>query len=162
MTIYTAEAFRWGYTNGHRYMLYVGTDQTKAIAMANSENSDRGGKYATEVREWSENGEESKQIAYYPSTWGEDEGPYHNHRIDMFESLGHVMHRFGSSGKVYVPDPDAQHEGQLKEVTVEIPDWAKREIERAEKICEMFQEAAEKRAEERKKAQEQTESKPSE
>jgi hypothetical protein len=86
-------AYRWGFTNAHWYFVYVGTDQAKAIALADDEVQERGGKYGCAVFEFDESGTDYELI-YYAPCMAEDqanESPRHNHRIDYFETLGMAL-----------------------------------------------------------------------
>jgi hypothetical protein len=130
MTNYLVIAYRWGWTNGHQYIIYCGPDETKAIAMADSETGDRGGKYGGAVYKFNEDGTDYERIYYTPSSYGEEK-PYHNYRIDMFEKLGHRMHEY-AEGKVFLPDPDK--EGFLKLFKKRPPQWLKDLVKREEEF----------------------------
>lgn len=148
--IYIAMAYRWGYLNGGHYHIYVGTDREKAVALAQAENSDRGGKYGCVVLEFGEDAEgkqQQQQVAYFPSAWGED-ALFHNYRIDMFQSLGHKFHDF-AQGTIWLPenhpefkDKDGNPTRVLKPHKVDPPAWAVAELKQAEEVCRIFTEAA--------------------
>lgn len=141
---YAAVAYRWGYLNGHQYFVYVGTDKAKAVAMARSENADRGGKYGCVVWSFKDNeeGEQTEeQVAYFNSSWGEDK-PFHNYRIDMFERLGHKFHEF-AEGTVYLAadheswkDKDGNPVRVMKPNKMEPPQWVIDEAKSAQAFCD--------------------------
>lgn len=116
--MYLVTAYRWGWTNGHQYQVYCGPDRTKALALAQNENEDRGGKYGCAVYEWNEDGTECKRIAYFGATMCDENEPFHNWRIDYFEKLGHVLEGYGE-GNMLLPDP--ARKGILKFTEVEKP-----------------------------------------
>ena len=90
---YLVQAFRWGWTNNHHYLVYAGPDREKAIRLASAECAGRGGKYGVQVTEVTCNGEEIdhlEHIAYYSSLHGEKQ-PHTNWRIEWFESVGNVL-----------------------------------------------------------------------
>ena len=132
MKTYLAIAYRWGELSNHHYMVYAGSDKTKALALAENEPQYRGGKYSCSVLEFNEDGTDYERIAHFNSMAKEDK-PYHNHRADMFESLGHLMHDY-SQGKVYLPDGGLT----LKPVEVEPPQWVKDAVKAAEERAEMM------------------------
>lgn len=135
-------AYRWGWTNAHQYPVYVGTDRTKAHALAQVETEDRGGKYGCAVYEFNADGTEYERTAYFSSIYDEDT-PHRNYRIDMFESLGHRFAEF-AEGKVMLPDPD--NPGRLKDTEVEVPEWVKDEVTRRQRICDLMTKAQDDRA----------------
>lgn len=135
LVMYVAIAHRWGWMNGHWYHVYAGPDQTKALALAQNVQEDRGGKYGCAVMQFDGDGTDYKRIAYFPSMHGEEK-PYHNYRIDMFESLGHVMHDF-ARGTVYLPDGT----GRLKPQKVAPPEWVADAVNEAEKRAEIMADA---------------------
>jgi hypothetical protein len=63
--VYVVTAYRWGDKELHSYVVGVSRDERKAIAMAKSEESYRGGKYYCEVLEW-ELDEELDKRGYNP------------------------------------------------------------------------------------------------
>lgn len=138
---YLVMAHRWGNTNGHWYLVYCGPDKTKAEAIAVAEAADRGGKYGCAVYEFDADGTEYKRIAYSGSGWGDD-APFHNHRLDMFQSLGHKFASFARGFETRaVPDHELKRAdgGPLmvvKEFPCAPPRWVKDEYERAMKLCE--------------------------
>lgn len=84
--IYIAIAYRYGWLNGHWYILAASTVRETAEAYAQSECFGRGGKYGIEVVEMIE-GQDDKRVAYFPSAWGEKE-PTGNQRICLEHSFG--------------------------------------------------------------------------
>ena len=116
--LYLATAYRWGNLNGDQYHVYGGADREKALELAEIEAQDRGGKYGVEVREFSEDGIDSKAIGYFLSSMDDDtsDGPIYNHRIDFHERLGSFVSQY-ASGKVLLPDPHDEHVMKYTEVT---------------------------------------------
>lgn len=150
---YIATAYRWGWYNAHNYLIYVGTDKAKAVALAQSEADGRGGKYGCVVCEYTEDAEgemQSQHVAYFPSSYGE-KAPHHNHRIDFFETLGHKFERFAEGFSTHVEDDptlksrDGKPMRVVKEYPVEPPEWVVQERDRAQQMCDFMFELAEKR-----------------
>jgi len=138
-------AYRWGWTNAHHYHVYAGPDETKARALATAEAHDRGGKYGCAVLRFDADGTDSERIAYEPSTYGET-APHHNHRIDMFQSLGHSLHHL-AHGRRY-----AREGNRLIPQAVEPPEWVVAEVEFREERARQMAEFA-KAAHERQPAE---------
>ena len=132
--MYLVTAYRWGWLNNHQYHVYAGTDKTKAVALARAEADGRGGKYGCAVYAFTEDGADYTLEAYYPSSYNEEK-PSHNGRLDMFESLGHVIYNY-SKGSVMLPDPDKK--GYLLPVKMEPPEWVVSEVKRAEEMAEVL------------------------
>lgn len=144
--MYLVTAYRWGWLNGHQYQVYCGTDRTKALALAQNEQQDRGGKYGCAVYEWDADGTEFKRIAYFGGSMeGEDE-PFHNWRINYFEALGHTLDAY-ADGRVYVPHDDGTMK-TLKSVVIEPPpERVLNEIKRHKEFCDaMFRMQDERKA----------------
>lgn len=127
MPTYLVTAYRRGWTNYHQYQVYAGPDKDRAETLAEEEVNGRGGKYSCAVYEFDDTGEESEMVAYLPS--GDENKPSHNWRIDMFERLGHELHRY-AEGTMYVPNPDRK--GCLKPVPVTPDQWAVDAVQKAE------------------------------
>jgi hypothetical protein len=102
--MYLVTAYRWGWLNGHQYQAYCGPDKTKALALAQAETQDRGGKYGCAVYEWNEDGIECRRIAYFGAMMEQEKEPFHNWRIDYFEKLGHILDRY-ATGNMLLPIP---------------------------------------------------------
>lgn len=85
---YLVTAYRWGWTNNGCYHVGCWTDLDTAIAFADKECADRGGKYGVEVVQFS--GESESSVHYQPSSYGE-ETPHFNERIELFERFGNVV-----------------------------------------------------------------------
>lgn len=142
--LYVATAYRWGWANEHQYTVYVGADKAKALSLAANEPNWRGGKYGCQVMEWAEDKEgeqESKQVGYFPSIYGEKR-LHHNWRLDYFEKLGHVLDN-AADGSVWLPEdhPDMKdREGKpmrvLKPHAVKPPDWLLAERDRAKEFSD--------------------------
>ena len=77
-------AYRWGWTN-HWYMVGVEKTEEKAILLAMDESESRGGKYGVTVYD-----ENTNIVGHSPSSYNEEE-PYHNARITMFEMIGNKI-----------------------------------------------------------------------
>lgn len=139
-------AYRWGCTNEHAYHVYGGPDRTKALAMAGSENADRGGKYACVVWEFDGDGTDYRAIAYFHSSACADEAviPHHNHRIDYFERIGQFVHE-AMSGKALQPDPTNEKRLTYQEVGP-LPDYLQAEVTRQRGYLKMWEDADTKRA----------------
>lgn len=136
MILYHVTAYRWGNLNLHQYRVYCGPDRTKAIALAENECNDRGGKYGCAVYEWNEDGTDCKRIAYFSAMMHEEPAPFHNWRIDYFERLGHLLDQW-HKGTVLIADP-ANPKGAMKFVRdlPRPPPEILGEIERHEKLTE--------------------------
>lgn len=86
---YLVTAYRWGWSNGHNYIVYCGTSYRDAEDSAEKECDDRGGKYGVQVSEWC--GEEHiADHGYYSSLYGEKHLT-RNWKLDYINSLGHMM-----------------------------------------------------------------------
>lgn len=145
--IYIASAYRWGWYNAHNYLIYVGTDKAKAIALAQAECDGRGGKYGCVVCDYTEDDEgemQSRQVAYFPSIYGE-KALHHNYRIDYFEKLGHVLDN-AADGSVHLAEPGTS---VLKLTKVEPPAWLLAERDRAKEFYDAMTKGAEERRGER-------------
>lgn len=136
---YLVTAYRWGCTNEHAYHVYGGADRTKALAIANAECADRGGKYGCVVWEFDEDGTNYKAIAYYGSSADKDEaeGPHHNHRIDFFERLGMFVNE-AAGGKALLPDPNEPKRLIYTEVAP-LPDYLQAEIARQRALMQFWE-----------------------
>ena len=99
--LYIVIAYRWGSTNDHWYYLYAGKDETKALAMAESERDGRGHKYGCLVYRTDEFGELWEQHAYFAVH--DEEEPTLNWRIEYFERLGHLLDDY-VGGHIMVAD----------------------------------------------------------
>ncbi len=141
---YVVTAYRWGWLNNSWYLVYSGTDRAKSIAIAQSECSDRGGKYGCQVLECCDgpNGEMvSKAIAYFASMHGEEK-PNRNCRIDLIEDIGHIAINAIEDGSCWVSDEEKP--GFMKLVNVEVPQWLKDEHDRKAEFHEKMQEIYDK------------------
>lgn len=136
MVNYLTIAYRWGWINNHHYIVYCGPDETKAVAMAESETSYRGGKYGCVVFRFNDDGTEYEQIHYSNSLWGEEK-LHHNCRIDMFEELGHRLHDY-ASGNVLWPDPE--NPGFMKFIKKRPPKWIKELVAEKEERAKFMHE----------------------
>lgn len=99
--VYIVLAYRWGNANDHWYYLYAGVDETKAMAMAESERDGRGNKYGCVVMRTNELGELWEQHAYFAC--GKEEEPTFNWRLEYFERLGHVLDSY-VDGHLMIPE----------------------------------------------------------
>lgn len=138
-TTYLVIAYRWGWTNNSWYIVYGGSDRTKACALATAEANDRGGKYGCVVYEFDQDGTGYKSIAYEGSAYGEKE-PEHNEKLEYFSRLGHFMDSY-ATGKVLLPDP--MNPGRLIYTEVETPQVVKDEVGRQARILEVWRRSME-------------------
>lgn len=152
---YLATAYRWGQENGHHYFVYSGPDKDKAIALAQVETTDRGGKYAVQVVEFDENGIDYQQIFYSPSSmeFSDAKGPYHNHKHDYFQALGHFMDS-ACEGFVYLPEGE-QKDGirTLKHTRVEVPQYMMNERDRQRELLATWDRIEKQRTPQPRKAE---------
>lgn len=151
-------AYRWGWTNGHQYFVYAGTDKEKAIALAKVETNDRGGKYGCAVYEFADNGIDYQQVFYTPSgmEFADAQAPYHNHRIDYFERLGHFMDEV-CDGHVYLPVPgDTEGVQGLKHTLVEPPAYMIEKRKRELDVLAMWEKLENEKTERRSQPREPT------
>jgi len=133
--MYLVTAYRWGWLNGGQYPVYCGPDRTKALALAELEPYNRGGKYGCAVDEWTGDGTESARIAYFCSGYGEKE-PSHNWRINYFERMGHAFDDY-AEGRMWVPTGDENR--TLKSTTVPLPpDFVLAEVKRQRDFRDMM------------------------
>lgn len=63
--VYLAIAYRYGWSNGHWYVVFADTDKDKVLAIAELETHDRAGKYGVQVTC------DDEIVAYFPSSRGE-------------------------------------------------------------------------------------------
>jgi hypothetical protein len=134
---YLVTAYRWGQTNNHWYHVYCGPDRTKALALAQNECDDRGGKYGAVVWEFDEDGVDYKRIAYFTSSQDTDDGPYHSHQRDYLERLGFTLDE-AYSGKCLLAKPD---ETRMEYVMIELPPALRGEVERQRRNRDAMQKA---------------------
>lgn len=145
METFLAMAYRWGYLNNHHYIIYCGTDEQKAVALAQAECADRGGKYGCIVWGYKDAGpeQEVRKVAYFRSmAESESKGPMHNYRIDMFQTLGHAFYDY-AKGTAYLPedspdlkDKDGKPMTISKPYKVEPPQWVIERVLREQKFCD--------------------------
>lgn len=140
--MYLVTAYRWGWLNGHQYQVYCGPDRTKAVALAENECNDRGGKYGCAVYEWNADGTDYKRIAYFGAIMEQEDAPFHNWCINYFESMGHTLDNY-ADGKVYV----STGEGTLRLEDIEPPPQRiLDEIQRHKRLCEAMTKAQNERS----------------
>jgi hypothetical protein len=132
MSLYLVVAYRGGWTNTDRYIVYGGPEESKARALALQEARDRGDKYGCAVYEFDADGTAYRRVAYVCSAHGESE-PRHNPRLPYFESLGRFMERL-AGGAAYLPDP--RHPGHLQPAPVEPPPIVVEEVARQRRFLE--------------------------
>lgn len=68
---YIAIAYRYGWSNGHWYIVHAGPNRRAIIDAANAEHAVGGGKYGIQVVEIDDDGEE-KPIGYFSSSYNEE------------------------------------------------------------------------------------------
>ena len=131
---YTVVAFRFGWTNAHRYDVAVTPSKSEALAIAEDEANDRGGKYGVQVLEWASS-RSAKPIAYYSSSYGED-APAENLRYQVFHRLGQDVHRAVTEGVVWAPSPEGTKGAPcLAELGEKPPQWLLELLLRHERDC---------------------------
>lgn len=128
LTIYLATAYRWGETNNHWYYVYAGCDRTKAMALAQVERDDRGGKYGVAVWEFTPDGCDYRLAGYFPSSAEtiDTMEPRYSHHIDYYHRLGSFLHE-AATGKALLPNPQAP--GTLTYQDVQIPDYQRVKVD---------------------------------
>lgn len=136
-------AYRWGDLNGHHYVIYCGTDEQKAVACAQAECDDRGGKYGCVVWGYKDAGPEQtvRKVAWFPGMRGGTGGPMNNYRLDMFRTLGFAFYDY-AKGTAWLPEDSTDLEDKngdpikvLKPHKVEPPQWVIERVLQEEKIC---------------------------
>jgi len=94
---YIAIAYRYGWSNGHWYIVHAGPNQRAIIDAAQAENTSRGGKYGVQVIAINENGDES-QVVYFPSSYGES-SPRMSIKTEVWERVGFAVLQAIKDGK---------------------------------------------------------------
>ena len=112
---YVVIAYRWGWLNNTWYMVHIGCERDRAIAVACYEALNRAGKYGIAVYGICGDPLEWKLIHYVSSLYGEGR-PYRNWRLEWIDHVGARV-------------CDAYEEG------VELPAWLVKEIEEYMKIA---------------------------
>lgn len=130
MSTYLVVAYRWGWTNTDRYIVYGGPDESKAHALATEERDGRGDKYGCAVYEFDADGTGYRRVAYLCSAYGESQ-PRHNPRLAYFESLGRFMEDLAGGSRAL---PDPQHPGRLQYVAIEPPGIVVEEVARQKRF----------------------------
>lgn len=146
--IYLAVAYRWGETNNHYYYVYAGNDRTKALALAQAEREDRGGKYGVAVWEFTPDGIDYKRVGYFPSCAEDtDESePRYNHGIDYHQRLGFFLHEC-AAGKALLPDPN-NATATIKTLVyqdVEIPEFMREKVAQEKRLLAALNDAMRER-----------------
>jgi hypothetical protein len=143
METFLAMAYRWGDLNEHHYVIYVGADEQKAVACAQAEENDRGGKYGCVVWGYADAGAEQavRKVAWFPGTRGGKGGPAMNYRLEMYQTLGHAFHDY-AKGTIWLPEDSPDREDKngdpvkiLKPHKADPPQWVIDRVEQEEKIC---------------------------
>ena len=127
-------AYRWGWKNGHQYVVDCSSNLQGMIDKAESECADRGGKYGVVV--YRVNHEDANHVIekYFPSLCGE-EIPYMNEMIEVHKDIGRAVVEVSMVGSVHLPDPNG-NSTYLINTKVEIPEWLKDEVNRKTKYYE--------------------------
>jgi hypothetical protein len=119
---YLSVAYRFGQTNNHWYVVYLGDDQAKAMALAEDEVAERGGKYGvatfkvpdTHVPEVSY----KTMLCYFPSAANE-RVPYHAYRYDELMDMGRILEDY-VQGHVYrIEETNPQTPAFVEKVGIE-------------------------------------------
>lgn len=102
-TYYMAIAYRLGRTNDHWYVVYVGDNQEKAMALAADEASSRNGNYGVATFKVNDTHDPEMSyrtmLCYYPSSM-EEVLPHHNYQYDMLMDMGLILNDY-VQGHVY-------------------------------------------------------------
>jgi hypothetical protein len=96
---YVVVAYRWGWTNGHQYLVCAASDKEKAVDEAGKEATESDGKYGVAVYSLSDSRDGDFHLeAYFPSAYGEEK-PHWNARLAMFGDVGTKVVRAIEDGK---------------------------------------------------------------
>lgn len=142
---YLTIAYRYGQTNSHWYVVYVGEDQDKAMALAEDEVAERGGKYGvatfkvgdTQAPELSYR----TMLCYYASSLNETL-PYHNYRYDELMEMGVILEDY-TKGHVYRVEEPAF----VEKVGIEPNDIVVNEVNRRKKKYSQLKQMQQERLE---------------
>ena len=134
-TLYLVIAYRFGWTNGHWYHVYIGTSREVALARAEAEALDRAGKYGVEVLEFDESGERPREIDYFPS-FREETCAAHNHLNDFHAKVGQFIDD-AARGRALLPDP-VQPQYLTYQSVGELPKFLTDEVERRRQVLKMW------------------------
>lgn len=136
MNTYLVTAYRWGDLNGSdHYFVYCGTDEDKALKLAEEERDDRGGKYGVQVVQFNDDGTEYKQVAYHPGLLDDGDAPHHNTRYDMLASLGSSLEEAAtrSTFEMHVHNPGEKGSYRIRPMKIKVPRWVRAAYGRAKK-----------------------------
>lgn len=147
---YLTIAYRYGQTNNHWYVVYMGDDQDKAMALAEDEVAERGGKYGvatfkvadTQAPELSYR----TMLCYYASSLNETL-PYHAYRYDELMDMGMILEDY-VQGYVYrVEEHNPQTPAFVEKVGIEPNDIVVKEAKRRKEKYSMLTQAQAQRLE---------------
>jgi hypothetical protein len=147
---YLTIAYRYGQTNNHWYVVYMGDDQDKAMALAEDEVAERGGKYGvatfkvadTQAPELSYR----TMLCYYASSLNETL-PYHAYRYDELMDMGMILEDY-VQGYVYrVEEHNPQTPAFVEKVSIEPNDIVVKETKRRKEKYSMLTQAQTQRLE---------------
>lgn len=142
-TCYVVTAYRWGQTNNHQYVCFVGTDRALALQAGHEECQGRGLKYGVEVVAWPA----QEPCAYFPSSAEERDarGPVESAERIAEERLGSRVLQAFREGTRFAPGGDTLVASSgvaftpLVKVPVTLPEWlekaCKEELELAQKLA---------------------------
>ena len=147
---YLTIAYRFGQTNNHWYVVYMGDDQDKAMALAEDEVAERGGKYGVATFKVSDTQAPElsyrTMLCYYASSLNETL-PYHAYRYDELMDMGMILEDY-IQGHVYrIKEHNPQTPAFVEKVGIE-PDAivvkeANRRKEKYSKLTQLQQERLE-------------------
>jgi hypothetical protein len=128
---YTVVAYRWGWTNESPQTQFCTTaDVDRACAVADEVADNSAGKYGVAVYAWPKDNERTLH-KYISSIYDEDE-PYHNPRIDMFNGIGHKVHSAVTMGTVWEANDSGAVQAPRSAV---VPVWLREVIREQVQNC---------------------------
>jgi hypothetical protein len=141
---YLTIAYRFGQTNNHWYVVYMGDDQDKAMALAEDEVAERGGKYGVATFKVADTQTPEltyrTMLCYYASSLNETL-PYHNYRYDELMEMGVILEDY-TKGHVYrVEETSPQTPAFVEKVGIEPDDIVVKEVTRRKEKYAMLSQA---------------------
>lgn len=126
-TCYVVTAYRWGQTNNHQYVCFVGTDRSLALQAGHEESDGRGRKYGVEVVAWPA----EETCAYFPSDAEarDARGPVESAERIAEQRLGSRVLQAFRDGTRMAPGgptlvgPNGVASTSLVKVPVTLPEW---------------------------------------
>lgn len=141
---YLTIAYRFGQTNNHWYVVYMGDDQDKAMALAEDEVAERGGKYGVATFKVADTQTPEltyrTMLCYYASSLNETL-PYHNYRYDELMEMGVILEDY-TKGHVYrVEETSPQTPAFVEKVGIEPDAIVVKEVTRRKEKYAMLSQA---------------------